>query len=147
MTEGIPAVKQLLCGLKDSAEREPVFTWLLRADEQVRTLQGAYGWVVQAHEAFLRSLQQTGDELGWHPHLWRRDLGTGSWVQELQDVDWQVDMLERAHADLTALPGYRTLTGRLPARRENLFDWYVSPRAPFQPSRADYRRPAREGEG
>src|SRR2546426_7270277 len=31
-TEGIPAVKQLLCGLKDSAEREPVFTWLLRAD-------------------------------------------------------------------------------------------------------------------
>src|SRR2546426_4747577 len=56
-TEGIPAVKQLLCGLKDSAEREPVFTWLLRADEQVRTLQGAYGWVVQAHEAFLRSLR------------------------------------------------------------------------------------------
>jgi hypothetical protein len=182
MTEGIPAVKELLHGVTDSAGREPVFTWLLRADEQVRQLQGEYGWVVRTHQSLLRSLQESGDELGWHPHFWRRDTKAGPWFQELEDVDWQVEMLHEAHrdlatcfpgavqsvrmgwayhnnrtyraleelgvaVDLSALPGYRTLTQKPRARSENLFDWHSTPRAPFKPSRTDYRRPAREGEG
>ena len=180
MTEGIPAAKQLLQGVRDSVGRQPVFTWLLRADEQVRELQGDYAWPARAHQGFWQSLQDSGDELGWHPHFWRRE-GNGPWVQELRDVEWQVEMLRRAHAelatllprgvrsvrmgwayhntrtcraladlgvivDLSALPGYRTLTGKSPVKLENLFDWYQTPRAPFWPSTADYRRPARSGE-
>ncbi len=181
MTEGIPALKARLRGLTDAAGHEPVFTWLLRADEQVRELEGAYSWVPRTHRSLLDSLAQSGDELGWHPHFWRREPAGQRWVQELEDVDWQVEMLRKAHAALassftgppqsvrmgwsyhnnrtyramedlglavecSALPGYRTLTRRLPATRENLFDWYVTPRAPYRPSHADYRRPAREGE-
>jgi len=181
LTEGIPAVKNLLHGLTDSAGREPVFTWMLRADEQVQELQGEYGWVVRTQGSLLRSLQQSGDELGWHPHFWRREAPHQAWFQELEDVDWQVDMLQRAHrdlaasfpgaiqsvrmgwayhnnrtfaaleqlglkVDLSALPGYRTLTASPPRRSENLFDWYRSPRVPFWPSRADYRRPVQDGE-
>ena len=181
MTEGIPAIKDLLHGVKDSTGREPAFTWLLRADEQVRQLEGDYGWVVRTHEALLRSLQQSGDELGWHPHFWRRAGEHGPWLQEIEDIDWQVEMLHEAHAglatcfpgapksvrmgwayhnnrtyraledlgvtvDLSAIPGYQTVTRKPPARRENLFDWHSTPRRPFRPSRADYRRPARGDE-
>jgi hypothetical protein len=181
MTEGIPAVKELLRGVADSRGHEPVFTWLLRADEQVRDLEGGYDWVPKHHGPLLRSLEATGDEIGWHPHFWRREVAGGPWFQEIVDVDWQVDMLQRAHAGLTAalphpvrsvrmgwdyhnnrtyaalealgittefsaLPGMRTFRGTPPTRGENLFDWHSTPRAPYRPSRADYRRPARAGE-
>lgn len=182
VTEGIPAVKSLVRGLTDSTGREPVFTWFLRADEQIRHLQGEYAWFVRTHTSLLRSLQESGDELGWHPHFWRRDPQGGAWFQEIEDLDWQVDMLHQAHSDLvawfpgalqsvrmgwsyhnngtyhaleamglavdlSAIPGFRTLAGSSPGRRENLFDWHSTPRAPFRPSLADYRRPARRGEG
>ena len=100
MTEGIPAVKQLLRGVLDATGHEPVFTWLLRADEQIRQLHGEYGWVVRTHQPFLQSLLESGDELGWHPHFWRRDTNGGPWFQEVADVDWQVEMLHKAHGDL-----------------------------------------------
>jgi hypothetical protein len=48
--------------------------------------------------------------------------------------------------DLSALPGYRTYDAAPRLRSENQFDWYMSPRKPYRPSRADYRRPARDGE-
>src|SRR5258708_32425773 len=67
---------------------------------------GAYEWFLQAHAPLLRSLQQSGDELAWHPHFWRRADQNGTWVQEIADVDWQVAMLRRAHAaPLAAFPG------------------------------------------
>ena len=181
MTEGIPALKAGLRGVTDAAGHEPIFTWLLRADEQILQLEGAYAWALRTHRKLLASLQESGDELGWHPHFWRRASPQARWVQELEDVDWQIEMLRRAHADVatgfagppksvrmgwayhnnrtyraledlgltvecSAIPGYRTLTRRASATRENLFDWYSTPRAPYWPSRADYRRPAREGE-
>lgn len=177
-TEGLPAVKQLVQGLTDSLGRGPVFTWFLRADDQVRQLCGEYAWFVRAHAPLLQSLQTSGDELAWHPHFWRRADQNGTWVQEIADGDWQVNMLRRAHGglvaalpsalhsvrmgwgyhndrtvqaladlgiavDLSAVPGFRTLTGARSARRENLFDWSTTPRAPYRPSRADYRRPPR----
>jgi hypothetical protein len=48
--------------------------------------------------------------------------------------------------DLSAIPGFRTFTGRPPTRSENLFDWHSTPRTPYRPSHQDYRRPARPGE-
>jgi len=100
MTEGIPLLKSSLHGVRDSTGREPVFTWLLRADEQIRQLCGEYGSIVRAHRSFLRSLEESGDELGWHPHFWRRDTDRGPWFQEVEDVEWQVEMLHQAYADL-----------------------------------------------
>src|SRR5438094_326431 len=44
------------------------------------------------------------------------------------------------------LHGLTDSTGREPTGSENRFDWYASPRAPFRPSRADYRRAVRGGE-
>jgi hypothetical protein len=181
MTEGIPAVKQSLSGLTDGVGREPVFTWLLRADEQVRQVHGDFAWVANTHGALLRALQRGGDELGWHPHFWRRETTAGPWFQETADVPWQLSMLHDAHAALakalpspvrsvrmgwnyhnnetfaaldklgisvefSAVPGMRTFHGRPPVRAENSFDWQATPRRPFYPSRADYRREPRGAE-
>ena len=180
-TDGLPAVKEAVRGLTDSRGHGPVFTWFLRADQQVRELCGDYAWFVREHAPLLRSLQQGGDELAWHPHFWRRAPRNGGWTQELDDAAWQVDMLRQAHAaiaaalpgplhsvrmgwgyhnertvqalddlgisvDLSAVPGFRTLTHRRAAIQENLFDWSTTPRTPYRPSRVDYRRPARGAE-
>ena len=102
MTEGIPAAKDFLRGVRDSRGREPVFTWLLRADDQVRRVHGDPAWVMHTHSALLRSLQQSGDELGWHPHFWRRETDNGPWFQEVENTDWQVQMLHDAHRGVAA---------------------------------------------
>ena len=102
LTEGIPLLKRSLQGLRDKTGREPVFTWLLRADEQIRDLHGEYAAIARMYRPLLQTLQQSGDELGWHPHFWRRDGAGGNWYQEVEDVDWQIDMLKKAHADLAA---------------------------------------------
>lgn len=102
MLEGIPALKQRVRGLVDDAGRAPVFTWHLRADEQIRTMHGSYAWVVEAHGEFLESLRSSGDELGWHPHFWRHDPSLGRWYQEILDEEWQLQMLREAHAALGA---------------------------------------------
>jgi hypothetical protein len=104
----------------------------------------------------------------------------GHWYQEVEDVEWQVQMLRNAHTELvralpngvksvrmgwdyhnnqtyraledlgvsvdfSAVPGLRTYTGAPPTRGENSFDWHLSPRTPYRPSRGDYRRPAEGG--
>ncbi|GAC1686281.1 MAG: hypothetical protein NVS9B3_04670 [Gemmatimonadaceae bacterium] len=103
MTEGIPALKRSLHGVRDANGREPIVTWLLRADDQIRQLHGSYASIVRTHRSFLRILEESGDELGWHPHFWRREDNTGSaWYQEVEDIDWQVTMLREAYADLAS---------------------------------------------
>ncbi|MBX3133075.1 MAG: hypothetical protein KF689_06770 [Gemmatimonadaceae bacterium] len=97
MLEGIPALKDAVRNLRDDAGCAPRFTWLLRADEQVRDLMGSYSWCLEAHGAFLSQLVADGDALGWHPHFWRLDRGTSRWYQEVEDREWQVAMLHAAH--------------------------------------------------
>ena len=178
--EGIPALKESLRGLTDHEGREPVFTWFLRVDDQIRQVEGSYAWFAGSRAALIEALTSTGDELGWHPHFWRREASGGPWFQEIEDQAWQLDMLRGAHADylktlgfapasvrmgwsyhsnetisqldqlgvavdLSGLPGYRTFDPTK-TRSENLFDWYATPQAPYRPSRADYRRPALNGE-
>lgn len=106
MAEGIPLLKEAVSTLTDSQGHRPVFTWLLRADEQIRFVHGEYAWVIREYRSLLEALEQSGDELGWHPHFWRLDGNAKRWYQDTIDVQWQVKMLESAHADyLDACPG------------------------------------------
>jgi len=100
MLEGIPALKASVASLRDDAGNAPAFTWLLRADEQVRAHHGSAAWPFEEHREHFEILRATGDELGWHPHFWRHDAALGAWYQEIEDVPWQTQMLEDAHAAL-----------------------------------------------
>ena len=112
MLEGIPALKERVRSVSDDAGRAPVFTWHLRADEQIRALQGSYAWMVETHSDLVDSLKASGDEIGWHPHFWRHDPALGRWYQEVVDDDWQLEMLRAAHAAL-GVAGFRPRSVRM----------------------------------
>lgn len=106
MLSGIPRLKSAVAHLTDGDEHAPVFTWLLRVDEQIRRVHGEYAWVLRQHRAFLEELESSGDELGWHPHFWRFEESAHRWYQDAIDVQWQIEMLKSAHADyVRVLPG------------------------------------------
>jgi hypothetical protein len=58
------------------------------------------------------ALRRSGDEIGWHPHFWRRENPGSAWYQETEDVPWQRRMLEEAHAALERA-GLRPLSVRM----------------------------------
>ncbi|MEA3296716.1 MAG: hypothetical protein U9R56_02495 [candidate division Zixibacteria bacterium] len=113
MLEGIPRAKDRLANLIDSEGCSPRFTWLLRVDDQIKRLMGAYNQVLKTNCDFLESLEQSGDELGWHPHFWRLDENNLRWYQECRDMDWQVGMLTKAHAAFSEVLPERTKTVRM----------------------------------
>ncbi len=98
MLEGIPQMKERLKNIHDTAGKEPVLTWCLRVDHQIRKIHGSYSYILDKHKNFLLHLEQSGDELAWHPHFWNYDEHARTWYQECFDVDWQIAMLEEAHA-------------------------------------------------
>lgn len=100
MLTGIPALKADVATLTDDAGNAPRFTWLVRADEQVRELHGSYAWCLEAHRELFDGLVRSGDALGWHPHFWRRASATAPWRQDVDDRAWQVQMLHEAHLAL-----------------------------------------------
>jgi hypothetical protein len=106
MLEGAPLLKEKLRELHDSNNREPIISWCLRVDYQIKKYYGAYSSIIEKHKEFLLNLESSGDELAWHPHFWKDDGATGAWYQECHDVPWQVEMLQNAYADYQSiLPG------------------------------------------
>lgn len=173
--QGIPSLKELLSGVKDIVDETPKITWLLRVDEQTKSIYGDYGWVLTNFRTLWEQLESDGDELGWHPHFYKFDSNRGRWYQEALDEVWQIGMLENAYeaysmalpgraksvrmgwdyhnnatmrklcelgvkVDFSALPGLKTRPPNEPTDSLNIYDWYISPRRPYFPSEADYRR-------
>jgi hypothetical protein len=147
------------------------YTLFVRADEQIRQLYGAALAVYDQHRSLLEGLVAQGHEIGWHPHLQRRERDSSGQEQyrplhderdaSRQIVDTygqirQADFLfesvrigEAWHATsvmcvLDAL-GVRVDSTAIPGRARNddvrTFDWGPTPRQPYHPSRADYRIP------
>jgi hypothetical protein len=87
----------------------------------------------QSHEAYMRVFpgRARSVRMGWDYH----NNQTFQTLEQLGVV-----------ADFSAIPGLRTARGSNSRQRENLFDWYETPRSPYFPSRSDYRRPGRSGE-
>jgi hypothetical protein len=96
LSEGIPRAKEMLRDIKDVNGGPPAITWLIRADEQIRHIYGNYNWVLSEFRQTLSDLETSGDEIGWHPHLYKFDPRYKIWFQELNDTAWQCDMLETA---------------------------------------------------
>lgn len=106
MLEGIPRGKARLKDFRDNDGNPPIFSWCLRVDHQIAAIHGSYDHVLTQHKSFLLDLENSGDELSWHPHFWKYDKSAVCWYQEYWDVDFQVGMLKKAYSAYQAiLPG------------------------------------------
>ena len=164
----IPVLRERLARSAVVSQHGPLpITWLLRADRQVLELHGDPAYSFRQFEPVARSEQAHGSEIGWHPHLYRWEEAAGRWLPFLrQDDDLEVlaQCLEtlRRFVDVRVVrTGWDYQSNRLLAFFDSaglladasaipgsvhggneFHDWRGAPRAPYFPSRADYRRPA-----
>jgi len=181
--EGIPRFVQ---ALEEQAqvrgEARPRITWCVRSDLQMERVYGDCAWPFRRFEAMWRELEAAGDDIAWHPHLWRWSEDHNCWYQETEDADWIERCLRAGYAticeacgrklrtcrmgweyhsdltmgiidelgievDLSATPGRRRhAVGDRGSMRHGELDWSITGAEPYHPSRADYRRPPRDGE-
>jgi hypothetical protein len=162
-----PSLRKGIKDLEDDTGKPFVATWFIRADEQVRSLYGAVDSVFDKYPDILQTLGSFGDELAWHPHLYKEQ--GGCWVQET-DPKALVAQVEKTYPvvkkrltskavrvgeayqspelmaaldrlglsiDSSALPGR--------VRHDELqdLDWGPTPQAPYHPSKNDHRVPGK----
>jgi hypothetical protein len=164
--EGVPAITEILSGVRDDNNSSPCATWLPRVDNQIGEIYGDCGAILDRFEDRLRELESEGHEIAWHPHLHRRESGT--WVQE-HDAKRLETNLVTAHDALsrrgwtpratrmggnygsgplmTILEGLgvEVDSSAMPGRQRRDdhvdFDWSKTPRTAYRPARNDYRIP------
>ena len=164
--EGVPAILDVLERVGAPTGQRPKATWFVRADDHIAGVYGDGGALFDRHESLLRQLSAAGDEIGWHPNLYRRQ--GGRWEREADD-DALARQMHRG-AEAVRARGWRPQCSRIgenmgsnrimqtleeiglqydstamPGRRrddaERRFDWRDAPETPYRPARADYRRP------
>ncbi|MFQ5953461.1 MAG: hypothetical protein ACE5JZ_00180 [Kiloniellales bacterium] len=164
--EGVPAILDILERAGAEAGRRAKATWFVRADDHIAAVYGDGGALLDRHESLLGKLSAAGDEIGWHPNLYRR-IGE-RWERETDDDALAAQMRRGAKAmrargwrpqcsrigenmgsnrimqTLEDL-GFRYDSTAMPGRSrddgERRFDWRDTPETPYRPGRADYRRP------
>jgi hypothetical protein len=143
----------------------PPITWLIRGDDTIRHVTGAYDSGYVTRQPMWTRLQTRGHELGWHFHHWTyREQSDGfdphpDWLPAAHATlsrhftiratrtGWDYcnsDTMQRLSAlgvaiDFSSLPGH-LVWWSIDGERI-LVDWRRSPRLPYKPGRADYQQP------
>lgn len=166
VSEGIPLIRERLAALGAARGVAPKPSWFVRVDNQIAAIWGRPGYLLEAHGGLFRTVEAAGEEIAWHPHLYRK-METG-WAQET-DPAALTESMERALEDMRAL-GHAPRTGRIGeayganalmaafdqlgiaydstamAGRKRVdaqrtIDWEPTPNRAFRPSCADHRVP------
>lgn len=88
ITEGIPNAKEIANDFVDSYDKNPKFTLFVRSDEQINEIYDDYAFEYRGFFNLWHELKRDGDEIGWHPHLWRWTDEYKTWYQEIEDERW-----------------------------------------------------------
>jgi len=164
--EGIPLICSVLEGVRDSDGNAARLTWMVRADDQLSSAYGDAAYLLLAHCDLWASRRENGDEIGWHPHLYRFDRG--AWRQDtdperLQDqlrrsadairdteyhpVSSRIGEAYSSNAVMSALDACGILydstamPGRVRRDVVRNLNWEGTPEEAYHPSRDDYRQP------
>ena len=78
--------------------RVPI-TWFVRADGQLESILGTAAYLLEKYDSFWSAAKRTGDEIGWHPHLYRQVRAEDA-VALIADPREARDELERLWGDL-----------------------------------------------
>lgn len=164
--EGIFKILNVLSSIKDSFGNSCKVTWFVRADNQLLTIYGDAAYLLKKYNTLWRQCSSRGDEIGWHPHLYR--LVNTVWQQETNEEELDSLLCQSIRAVRDA--GYRPVSSRIgesycsngileslsalgilcdstamPGRirkdSQRSIDWEGTPQTPYFPSRKDYRHP------
>lgn len=106
LSEGISPIEKLRESIRDSYGTHLKITWFFRSDEQIHTIYGDYSWAIEEFRGVRRKLESRGDEIGWHPHLWRWNENNGCWYQEIEDKEWMRNCLENGFCGFKNKAGF-----------------------------------------
>ena len=109
ISQAIPLIREQLASLGARHGVAPCPSWFVRVDNQIETIWGRPGFLLEEYGALFETLEAAGEEIAWHPHLYRQ-TGTG-WVQETDPAALN-DKMEAALGDMRAF-GYAPRTARI----------------------------------
>lgn len=164
--EGIPLLDEVLRGYRDSTGARACATWYVRGDRHLGALFGSSSHLLEKYRDLWHQHAARGDEIGFHPHLYR--LNDGEWWQETDAVALREQLTETLEAMRAA--GFQprssrigeafgsndvmaaldelgiqcdstAMPGRVRRDAERQLDWGPTPQQPYHPSVADYRQP------
>ena len=165
--DALPAIRDVLNEIINAGRGGlmPV-TWFVRSDSQVGEATGDAAGLVRGWSAFWQEVRDLSGEIGWHPHLYKRDEQGWSPIRDPKRLS---DEAGRIWREITAA-GWKPLSCRmgesvcsselmvfldsiglrcdstaLPGRVRDdgvrWFDWQRTPILPYHPAKGDYRRP------
>jgi hypothetical protein len=111
--EGIPRLIAALDLIEAEAGARINLTWCLRSDLQMAELHGHPAWPSLEYRDLWRRLEERGDEIAWHPHLWRWNGHARCWYQETEDEDWIARCLREGYAALSEALGHPVTACRM----------------------------------
>lgn len=141
-------------------------TWFVRADGQLRDRMGTALYLLERYAPFWDAARARGDEIGWHPHLYRQPNPDHP-PQLISEPQAACDELQRLWADLQGMPfawrAFRNGEGwhtpetlrciesfgiaydstAIPGRDDSPShprNWDGAPNQPYYPSQVDIRR-------
>ncbi len=161
--ETIPEIKSILSEMKLKV------TWFVRADNQLRDIYGSVTYVLEEHNKLWSQIEDTGDEIGWHPHIYEWSEIDKLYVPDLDDTrrsgklkQIRAELLKEGYNHTSARMGEAFHTNEsmetleylfikvdataIPGRSRNdvsrCFNWSMTPNEPYHPSKTDYRIPS-----
>ncbi len=111
--EGILRAREIADGINDDFGNQAKITWCVRSDLQMQEIYGDCAWPYAEFSDLWESLAERGDEIAWHPHLWRWSGEHGCWYQEIEDEGWMRDCLYQGHEALSTHMGNPLTTSRM----------------------------------
>lgn len=101
--DNIPKIKEICNSVKDPESNRARITWFVRSDEQMKIIFDDYVYPLKKFRNLWKGLEHQGDEIGWHPHLWRWSKQNKCWYQEIYDKKWMSHCLEKGHKEFLKL--------------------------------------------
>ena len=166
--ETLPEIGAILNEVLNGGRSGPLpVTWFVRSDSQVDEATGSAAGLVRGWSDFWDEVRRAGGELGWHPHLYKREEQAWKPIRDPKRLASEADKIWR---DVVA-SGWRPTSCRvgesvgcnelmaflesagilvdstaLPGRMRDdglrRFDWQITPDFPYHPAKVEYRRPA-----
>lgn len=163
--ERIPEIKSILSALHLKT------TWFVRADNQLKDVYGTAAYLLEEHAVLWRQMECTGDEIGWHPHIYEWSEAQKSYIPDLNEIrrseklrQVREELVGRGNLHTSARMGEAFHTNASMKTLENLsvkvdataipgrkrqdpsrwFDWSTTSNEPYYPSETDYRVPGLE---